>query len=249
MATGEHDFTELISEIAQRERRAFRRSWTYSGIGLLVAVLWLSLTVYKTKQLGDQAAALNEQIAENTKKLDQQNKAIKENQRLLDKLASARLKDFGGEPSTKVPGDNTQIEQTLEADSARQQIVSATNGNQRENITIEYFWKDVDKYKVEKALKELGFKEVVLKTPVNPWPTNAIWFGRQVNPKDATLVAFTLIRAGVVIKEIRYFKPSSPRANSSLIQVGSDPALLAASALTVEGIRNKTQFEADSKSN
>lgn len=245
MATREYDIKEVVSEIARRERRAFWRSWVYSGIALLAAVLWLSYTVYKTNQLGNEAAKLTAQIGENQIVLDQQRKEIGENKELLDKLKTLTIKGFGGDASAQAPVGNEQIQQSLAADSARQEIVSDTTNERRHGVQVQYFLKNADQHqKLESALRELGF-QLDIKNPINDLPTNAIWFGRLVNADDAKLTAFTLIRAGVEIKEIRRFKLGSPRADSSLIQVGSDPSLLNTRPLTVEEIDRKTQFDAN----
>jgi hypothetical protein len=242
--TSESNIKGLSSEIARRERRAVRRSWLYSGVALLVSALWLTYTVYTTNQLGNQAAAQKNEIGENEKQLTRQRKQIEKNKKTIESLAPHALDDFGFKEASNTQVSDYQIDQSLDADSARKQLAAKSDSGRRQNVQIEYFWKNVDYNKVEEALRQLGFK-VTVKEQINDLATNALWFGTQVNQEDAKLVAYTLIRAGIQFKGIRYFRPTSPRANTALIQIGSDPALVNKPALTVDEIRNKTQFESN----
>jgi hypothetical protein len=74
----------------------------------------------------------------------------------------------------------------------------------RGKTTIEYFLKDVDQRKVLGAIQDLGFKVKPI-PPIGNMPTNAIWFGSKVDVEDVKLVAYTLVHAGVNIKDIRPF--------------------------------------------
>jgi len=72
-------------------------------------------------------------------------------------------------------------------------------------------------------------------------PTNAIWFGEDIDIDSVKLVAYTLIRAGIEIKVINPFQ--SPRENkSNLIQVGSWTKFIDYPALTIQQIQKTESF-------
>lgn len=242
---------KIVSEFIQRERRAVRRSWAYSAIALLVAVLWLSFTVYKTKQLGDEAASLRLQIDQNQTTLTETKKKLEDEKKKLNTAVELtgltpekliELYDFGWQ-SGRFPKSQLkqEVQQSFEANAARKQGLSPNDTGRRSEITVQFFPKDVDKDKVTNALHELGFKLDQRPTIILDAPTNAIWFGTGVNPEDAKLAAYTLMRAGIQLKFFGRFKDSSGQYNdvpkTSLIQVGANRALINDRSLTVDEIR------------
>lgn len=159
----------------------------------------------------------------------------------VGELSSIRdqLRSFGWK-SESIPPIQV-VEQSLQAESQRTQLASATAAPKRAETTVQYFPKDVDRTVVEAALRELGFHLITGPTQVQDIPTNSIWFGAAVPLDDAKLVAYTLIRAGVQIKAIRLFRnPTGNRAR--LIQVGADTAYEGKPALTVAEIRDASEF-------
>src|SRR5262249_11627339 len=116
---------------------------------------------------------------------------------------------------------------------------STTAFERRGNTNLEYFLKDVDQEKVLNAIKDLGFNAKST-APVGNTPTNAIWFGSQVDIEDVKLVAYALIHAGVNIKDIRPFAKSEGRED--VIQIGGRPAAVEKPPLTIEQIKAVNQF-------
>jgi hypothetical protein len=143
-------------------------------------------------------------------------------------------------PAPTVRPDLVAARQQMKQTSlARGEVVAAiaqTNTLRRGNVTVQYFQKDVDQGKVDAALKSLSF--TLDKTPatesMQDTETNCVWYGSQVSPEDAKLVAFALIRAGVSIKSIRSFRITD---RPQLIQIGSNKAFSNDKPLTVEQIR------------
>jgi cell division protein FtsB len=252
MATSDYNIKEIVAQIAQREKRAFRRSWMYSGIALVVAVLWLSYTVYKTNQLANQAASLTEQITVGKKELQKTEQELDKKKKELNSATALTgltaeqliaLYDFGSGQILNSQINKNLVQQSFEADAARKEGASPSDTSRRSEITIQFFPKDVDKDKVTAALHELGFKLDQRSAKVPDVATNAIWFGTDVNPEDAKLVAYTLMRAGIQIKSFERFNDSSGGYNgvpkTSLIQVGANRALVNDRSLTVDEIRAK----------
>jgi hypothetical protein len=139
---------------------------------------------------------------------------------------------------------SSTVTQSISADAARSSIkpLVASSGASS-SITIKYYPKDVDSYVVKNALKEGGFKQVILGTGnaanANA-ATNAIWVGDSVSLDQAKFVALTLVRAGVGIVLIRGFRDNT-KTKADLIEIGTDQSLKGA-PLTVEQITGLTQI-------
>jgi len=88
-------------------------------------------------------------------------------------------------------------------------------------VSIEYFIKNGDRNDLQDIIKQLGFRQVTIKKPINSSSTNTIWFGTPVNIEDIKYLATTLVESGVKIRMIRPFLTDSPRRNKYLIQIGA----------------------------
>lgn len=131
------------------------------------------------------------------------------------------------------------IEKSIEANEYRS-VLAQLDSQKLKNITVQYFPKNIDKDKVNKAIEELGYKVEIGDSRVEDVETNAIWFGSNVTPEDVKLVSLTLIRAGVKIKVIRPFRNS--RTQRDLIQVGADALYENKESLTVNEIVKALEF-------
>lgn len=158
----------------------------------------------------------------------------------LNKISSKleELKSFG---FTRPNPSSETVKQSLEANRLRTELLQSTKSDSRQEITVQYFPKNVDRQIVEKSLYELGFKLTSGRTNLQDIPTNAIWFGSEISIDDVKLVAYTLIRAGVDIKVIRPFRnPSGSKVR--LIQVGSDAQYQSSLPLSVNDIQQAENF-------
>lgn len=74
--------------------------------------------------------------------------------------------------------------------------------------------------------------------------TNAIWFGANVPIEDIKIVALSLLRAGIPIKGIRPFRTSAsnPGFKMNIIEVGASVDLENKDLLTVDQVKNATEF-------
>lgn len=176
--------------------------------------------------------------------LKQKNEMIRQEvNKIPERMAELMSRGF-----TQSTAKSATSKQVLQSGAANLQLKSyiQTKASQdierRQSVTVQYFPKDVDPDIVQSTLKKLGFNFKVSKPNISNIPTNAIWFGSNVNIEDVKLVAYTLIRAGVQIKTIKPFKgnPAEPRA--SLIQVGADGDYVNSLALSVSEIHNATEF-------
>jgi hypothetical protein len=134
----------------------------------------------------------------------------------------------------------SQVQESFDAEKQREILAKDETRTRRENVTVQYFPKDVDVAIVKQALRELGFMLKTGSTQFPKIPTNAIFFGDGVNLDDVKLVAYTLIRAGVEIKVIQPFHNS--RGRSNLIQVGSLRDAVDERPLRIEEIRKADSF-------
>jgi hypothetical protein len=115
-------------------------------------------------------------------------------------------------------------------------IVEVSNANTKRNeITIKYFFKDIDSSLVLNALRNLGFKYESI-TPKGNTQTNAIWYGSKVDKEDVKLIAITLINSGVIIRHIGEFKKSEERDYQ--IQIGGKPDAILKPPLTIERVKS-----------
>jgi hypothetical protein len=166
---------------------------------------------------------------------------ISEKQRVLNRLES----EFT-EKKTLLE----QLEKEIAEKQKFLQVISTSLGvpvesastaafEQRRKTTVEYFLKDVDQEKVLGAIQDLGFAVKPIE-PIGNTPTNAIWFGSQVDIEQVKLVAYALVHAGVNIKDIRPFARSEGREGT--IQIGGRPGAVDKPALTIEQIKAVKQF-------
>ncbi|MBC6481788.1 MAG: hypothetical protein GDA56_32530 [Hormoscilla sp. GM7CHS1pb] len=148
------------------------------------------------------------------------------------------LKSFG---STNENPSIDSVKESLKADIVRDKLIKSTDNSSRENITVQYFPKNVDRRIVEDALRELNFNYITGESELSI-STNAIWFGNDVPIEDVKLVAYTLIRAGVEIKAIRPFPSTSSNRDRLIIQVGSDAEYQSREPLSVDEIQAADKF-------
>ena len=231
---------ELVTRAAANNRQAFRRSMIFSVLTLLVGALWLVYSFNQVRKFEMKSSELALEINRKTGELNEKEKQLEEAKAAL--LAINPLLEKYGVLKERLSANNISSNLVKQSLAANQEIqnISSTNVGRREGYTVDYFLKDADAGKVEAALREFGFN---LRTniPQRPdVPTNLIAFGTKVNPEDAKLVAYTLVRAGVDIKGMCRML-SSPRA--SIIQVLGDDRLLNRLAMTVDQIRGKTEFQ------
>jgi hypothetical protein len=133
--------------------------------------------------------------------------------------------------------DLIQIDQSL---AAGQLVEAVAADPQRQSITVQYFPKDVDPEIVRVRLQDLGFTLTTPRSDLNEIPTNAIWYGEEVDIESVKAIAYTLIGAGVDIKMIRQLNNSQGR--EQVIQVGGDGECLNQPALTLEAIEAAQRF-------
>lgn len=151
------------------------------------------------------------------------------------------LSNFGWQKERLISASVEDVQESFKAEQERQLVASSATHVQNRDIVIQYFPKDVDKEKVEAALRELGFQIQAGRANLPGMQTNAIWFGESVSVDAVKLVAYTLIRAGIKIRSIQPFQEPGGR-KAKLIQVGSYAAYANAPVITVAALRQKTNF-------
>jgi cell division protein FtsB len=62
MVSQEKEFEDLLSEMAERRRRAYRRATIYTIIPVVVGALWLLFSVYQVYRLNQQKSLVEQQI-------------------------------------------------------------------------------------------------------------------------------------------------------------------------------------------
>lgn len=166
------------------------------------------------------------------------------------------LKDFGisekraGKPLDKLSTSELIEGQILEANKYRMELIAKRSPSERLNTKVWYYNKELDSSELLGALKEVGLNvvsKVAQRNQAND-PTNAVWYGPNVNFNDYKAVLVSLIRAGIDIKRTG---PSCKALSKKLgvIEVGSsDKAAglidgLVRPTKSIEKIRNANNFE------
>ena len=136
-----------------------------------------------------------------------------------------------------------QVKTSASAETSRAKLLPQLQTG-ASGITVQYFYKDEDREVVRKTLQLPGYH--VIESPAKlSQPTDAIWAGEKVSIDDVRYVALTLLRAGIGIKAIRYFRDASNPRKQRLIQVGSDASLASRAPLTVEQVNEMTSLGRD----
>lgn len=164
----------------------------------------------------------------------------------LDKLieTSGRTDQTTGQILTTIKSWGISPE-VFKADTARTASLKKVQVETGPRPNVVYFPKQVDGDLVVKALEEAHFTvDRRASGQKNERATNMIWVGADVAVEDAKFVALTLVRAGVHVKAIRKFA-SSGGAKAKVVEVGSDPNLIDAPAMTVDAIQAVTQITRD----
>lgn len=86
MESKEDELRKLLSEISNREKRAYKRSLIAVILPLMLGATWLSYTTLEVKKRNLQVASLDDQIRTKTDELDQKQKQIEEKNREYDDL-------------------------------------------------------------------------------------------------------------------------------------------------------------------
>lgn len=141
------------------------------------------------------------------------------------------------------PKLQAQVKTSASAETSRAKLLPQLQADAA-GITVQYFYKDEDRQVVRKTLQVPGYR--VIESPGKlSQPTDAIWAGDKVGIDDVRYVALTLLRAGIGIKSIRYFRDASNPRKERLIQVGSDAALASRAPLSVEQVNAMSSLQRD----
>lgn len=213
---------------------------------LILAVFTAIGTIASSYHSSESAKVEKQELQNRINELKDQNKQLMEKiKKIPDETAViiSKLQKFGFSYERAREATPQEI---MQSKNANQKLILSQSSNQdierRKAITVEYFPKNVDPNVVISALEQLGFKFKAGTANVKNIPTNAIWFGSNVSLEDVKLVAYTLIRAGVKIRTIKPFREPSKDHWASKIQVGADGDYKDSPPLTVEQIRDATDF-------
>jgi hypothetical protein len=204
----------LQNEIQQRERQ--RHLWARRiTAGLLVALaILVPLLFYSLRA----ARARKDQL---------------ELQQLAEKVART-VGPYTLENRT--PVSTQDFIHRFDAQNQLSAIAAEATPQQRSQVTVEYYAKAADLNRLSNVLSKLGLQ--VKGVPAkNPNPSNCIWYGAQVTENDVKVVAFALIRAGVILQGIQARDASSPPLT---IQIGHNPFIEDLPPLTPDAISNQS---------
>lgn len=166
------------------------------------------------------------------------------------------LKDFGiserraGKALDQITTSELIAGQILEANKYRMALIDQRPPSDRLDTEVWYYNKELDLPELRGALTEVGLNVIdkIAQRNQADDPTNAVWYGPEVNFNDYKTVLVSLIRAGIDIKRTG---PSCKALDSKtgVIEVGSSDRAagmfdgIAKPTKTIEEIRNANSFE------
>ena len=138
------------------------------------------------------------------------------------------LKDFGltesraGKPLEQISTSDLVTGEILAANKYRMELIEQKPPSQRLHTRLWYYNKEMDTPELNNALKEIGFtvENKVATQRMADDPTNAIWYGPEVEFLDYKAVIVSMIRAGI---DIRRTGPSCQNLENKkgVIEIGS----------------------------
>ncbi|MFT5997420.1 MAG: hypothetical protein ACI9RV_003031, partial [Glaciecola sp.] len=138
------------------------------------------------------------------------------------------LKDFGltskraGKPLENLSTAELIESEILAANKYRMELISNKHPSKRLRTKLWYYNKEIDTPALESALREMGFtvENQIAEENQADDPTNAVWYGPDVDFEDYKAVIVSLIRAGI---DIRRTGPSCKNliAKKDVIEIGS----------------------------
>lgn len=150
-------------------------------------------------------------------------------------------------PEAIVPGAAVPeaLERVIEQNYAARQLQApeSTVADRRGRIEVLYYPPNLPDGQVDphmldaldSTLAGLGFKPVRMRSEQTT-PTNAVWFGSEVQKDDVQQIAYALIRAGIDLRYIGCFKKMDGRER--VVQIGGRPRATKDPSLTVEAIES-----------
>jgi len=232
----------------KRESRLRKITVLLSLIPIIIGAVWMFYAYRQVQDLQDQLVAIEsdldaKQAALNTlesKSVDLQFEieALREIRNNLDSSLKTRYHLTDADINRLSTTESLRTK--LEADSLIKQIKEVYD--YKANITIRYYRKSIDDSHILKNLKSLNYNLEIIepKKYMKDQQTNAIWYGREVPPRDCKIIALTLIRAGTPIKSIEPFSASKkdPNYKADIIEIGGYKKISGRQPLNVQDVRN-----------
>ena len=207
-------------------------------VSFIVIPVMFVLFIYGSLKL----TKLNNEISNSELKLGTVQTKLTDLRTEMDLIISTSLNAFGWpiEDIEKEDKFSLNVTESLNANNKIREVIFDPRFKLSTGVTIQYYPKSKDKYKVVPALEEFGFD--VNTRSSNPLltdqETNAVWFGKSVPIEDVKLVTFTLIRAGVEIK----FVIQAENLQSNKLLIGTSSPNKHMSRMLVSDIHTTTEF-------
>jgi hypothetical protein len=179
----------LIKELELKERKSKMRSFIFSFVPVVIALL---LIYYTSSQVTTSQNKLNS--------IEKETDSIK---KLRDKYQIEYLEAKGFDNVKK----NGLLNESIKADNL---LTKINLDSIDKSIIIKYYRKSIDQQKVWLSIKELGYENIFdlqsSKEVLKKGETNAVVFDEQVPIFDIKIITLTLIRAGFKIQHFDFSK-------------------------------------------
>ena len=231
---------ELLNQTLADQQKTKKFGIFLTIISLLVALTFLYFSYSKFKKSQEavnNAKYLAEKYKDSTKleenkvwklhkELDSVQILFSKKQKIFEALTN-QFKDFAWKPEDLISVDSLTINEAIKADIEITNIL-ANDSSYKDyyKIKIKYYEKGKDSGRVIKALSRTPFKQVPLKDrDYYKIATNRITIHKSVDMKFIKLVGLTLLREGIPIKKISYFKIDNSN-KKNFIEISSDEDLI-----------------------
>lgn len=204
-------------------QRAGRGGTFLTAAGTLIFVASVGLSFMRLRSVENDVQKNRIVIEQQSETLRQQREEIERNEQRLRTLAPAALRGFGWEDTVRF--ESQKVQASLVAHDSLTQITKS-NPRIAQGQGVVYFAKsaqiDANQGNFIASLRDLGFS-VTVRPPINPnRPTNAVWFGNEVDPAAVEMAAYALLRAGYALQHIgRVSEPDGSKAR--VIEIGASP--------------------------
>ncbi|HWZ99587.1 MAG TPA: hypothetical protein VN025_17650 [Candidatus Dormibacteraeota bacterium] len=228
-----------------------KKKWLLVSVLVLSALATVGMSVRDDKSHKKEADALHEALASTKSELQTVQTVSQSTHSDVSVLLNCIAQKFGysSESIRTLFADGSLINQltvSAAADRQREKLIASKLPTEGPSPTVIYYAKADEATGIVKALKEVGSLKVVVRQPLDPNPSNVIWIGDGISPKEAQYVAQTLLRAGVRLNKILRFYDGAG-SKSTLIEVGAYEDFRSSAPLTSDDIATMSDFPRDPK--
>lgn len=196
--------TEQLLDARRRSLIAAATTW-FGAIVVVLAIVVAAFIIDREQATVNDLHKQQQTLQDDVRALAERRDALKAEVNKYQRLSN-QLKPFGlaglGYHKGAMPKQQ-QLIASLNAHAQARQLETASL-QPRGNVELRIFARNLENATnagvVFPRLRDLGFKVATLRPLLPNIPTNAVWYGSGVDPRNAQLVALTLLAAGAQLR-------------------------------------------------